>query len=90
MPDPALCRRIERMAKGAAAHPDYEDSKLEASRDPSRFIGVLSTGERLVVCLVLNRSDWLNFLGYTMLDAIDRVGEEWMAAAHVVAAMWED
>jgi hypothetical protein len=39
---------------------------------------VLSTGEQLVAALVLNRADWLQEIGYTLADAIDRVGAKWL------------
>ena len=38
---------------------------------------VQSTGEKLAVALALNRQDWLARMGYTMAEAIDRVGEVW-------------
>lgn len=41
--------------------------------------GVLSTGEKLAVALVLNRADWLASVKYTMAEAIDRVGAQWLA-----------
>ena len=41
--------------------------------------GVLSTGELIAVALVLNRADWLG--SYTILEAIERLGPEWMLAA---------
>jgi hypothetical protein len=47
--------------------------------DESLF-GVLSTGERIAVALVLDRLDLLTFWG-TMLDAVDRLGPEWTQAA---------
>jgi hypothetical protein len=40
--------------------------------------GVLSTGERLVVALILNRPDWLAELDCTIAEAIERVGPEWV------------
>lgn len=43
-------------------------------------IGVLSTGERIAVAFVLDRSD-LFPRDCSMLDAIDRLGPEWIAAA---------
>lgn len=39
--------------------------------------GVLSTGEALAAALVLNRADWLAEMGYTIAEAIQRVGPEW-------------
>lgn len=41
--------------------------------------GVQSTGEKLASALVLNRADWLAQMNYTIAEAIDRVGPEWMA-----------
>lgn len=41
--------------------------------------GVLSTGEKLAAALVLNRADLLAAERYTIVEAISRVGESWMA-----------
>lgn len=38
--------------------------------------GYLSTGEALTAALVLNRGDWLDRMGYTMAEAIDRVDRD--------------
>jgi hypothetical protein len=46
--------------------------------------GVLSTGEYLAVAMVLNKPSWLKEDGYTMLEAIDRLGDEWTKAAIIV------
>lgn len=35
---------------------------------------IQSTGERLAVALVLDRHDWLHELGFTIAQAIDRIG----------------
>ena len=43
-----------------------------------------STGEKLAVALVLNRADWLKSMGYTIGEAIDRVGQEWVSMVPVV------
>lgn len=40
---------------------------------------VQSTGEKLAAALVLNRPDWLVTMGYTIAEAIRRVGPEWVA-----------
>lgn len=47
-------------------------------------LGPWSTGEKLAVCLVLDRYDWLQAMGYSMLEAVDRLGEDWLAAAQQV------
>jgi hypothetical protein len=78
VPSPELCRRIERMAR-------------EDERDGE--IGPWSTSEKIAVCLVLNRHDWLTAIGYTMLEACDRInagGEDWLAACQLVRSMWDE
>lgn len=47
--------------------------------------GPLSTGEALAAALVLNRADWLKEMDYTILQAIDRVGDDWMRQLPEVA-----
>jgi hypothetical protein len=51
---------------------------------------VLSTGEKLAAALVLNRADWLASMDYTMAEAIDRVGAEWLSLIPEVARMLRD
>jgi hypothetical protein len=41
--------------------------------------GGLSDGEKLAAALVLNRADVLSEAGYTMAEAIDRLGPNWLA-----------
>jgi len=53
--------------------------------------GVLSTGEQLAVALVLDRADWITECGYTLVDAIQRIGPVWLAELPYVAeALKED
>ncbi len=40
-------------------------------------VGPLSMGEALAAALVLNRPDWLAERGYTILQAMERIGPEW-------------
>jgi hypothetical protein len=35
---------------------------------------IMSTGESLAAALLLNRHDWLNEMGFTMVGAFDRLG----------------
>jgi hypothetical protein len=49
-------------------------------KDTSR-IGVFSTGEQIAVALVLDRGDLFPHGGYTMLEAVERLGTEWTQAA---------
>ena len=47
--------------------------------------GVLSKGEMIAAALVLNRADWLTEMNYTMAEAIERLGGEWLARVPVAA-----
>ena len=44
-----------------------------------------STGEKVAVALVLNRSDWLSTMQYTIAEAIERSGMEWISITPQVA-----
>ena len=46
---------------------------------------VQSTGERVAVALVLNRADWLAGYDYTIAEAIERAGQEWVAVIPRIA-----
>lgn len=70
------------------------DPVLNQILDRSRIalagnFNVLSTGEKLAAALVLNRAEWLEKMDYTMAEAIERVGAEWLAripeAARLIA-----
>ena len=52
---------------------------------------VQSTGEKLAVALVLNRADWLERMNYTIGEALERVGTEWVALIpHVERALRDE
>ena len=68
---------------------DRYEHLLRKSRDAKRggydaWI-VQSTGEKVAVALVLNRADWLAEIDYTIPEAIDRSGAEWVAVIPQVA-----
>lgn len=42
-------------------------------------LGTLSTGEALIAALVLNRTDWITEMGYTVAQALERIGPNWSA-----------
>ena len=44
-----------------------------------------STGEKLAVALALNRADWLAAMGYSIPEAIARVGSDWISMVPDVA-----
>jgi hypothetical protein len=46
---------------------------------------VQSTGEKVSVALVLNRADWLAECDYTIAEAIDRAGQEWVTVIPQIA-----
>jgi hypothetical protein len=39
--------------------------------------GPLSTSEKLLAALALNRPEWLAPMGYTIVEALERIGDEW-------------
>lgn len=51
---------------------------------------VQSTGEKVAVALVLNRADWLSTIQYTIAEAIERSGVEWIAIIPQVARQLAD
>ena len=67
-----LAQRIRQMAESVLG-------------DERRF-GVFSTGEKIAIALVLDRRDLLAEIngGYSMLEATERLGPEWTAAALTV------
>lgn len=52
-------------------------------------IGAMSLGEALTAALVLDRNDWLRARGYTMADALDRIGSDWAARIPEVAKQFQ-
>lgn len=67
---------------------DLDRIVMKAQSAAAGHLGVLSTGEALAAALVLNRADWLKDMGYTIAEALERVGPEWIgligAAARLV------
>lgn len=71
------------------------DSQLQHIFEKSRaakFGGFnsLSTGEKLAAALVLNRPDWLEAMGYTIAEAIDRLDPGWVERLRPVERMLMD
>jgi hypothetical protein len=62
---------------------------LRKSRDAKRgghdAWAVQSTGEKVAVALVLNRGDWLEAIQYTIAEAIERSGQEWVSIIPQIA-----
>lgn len=57
----------------------------EAKRGGHEAWDAQSTGEKVAVALVLNRADWLTQMDYSIPEAIDRSGPEWVAIIPQVA-----
>jgi hypothetical protein len=51
---------------------------------------VQSTGEKVAVALVINRADWLAEMQYTLAEAIERSGLEWLTIIPQVARQLSD
>lgn len=75
------------------SNPRY-DHLLRKAEDAKRgghdAWAVQSTGEKAAVALVLNRPDWLAEHGYTIAEAIERSGSEWVAMISQVARQLVD
>jgi len=52
----------------------------EVEKDQKR-LRVFSTAEQIAVALVLDRSEFFPHGGYTMLEAVERLGPDWTRAA---------
>jgi len=52
--------------------------------------GGFSTGEQLFAALALNRADWLTELGFTIAEALDRLGPDWAAEISAAARTLHD
>jgi hypothetical protein len=65
------------------------DHLMSKARDAKRgghvAWAVQSTGEKVAVALVLNRADWLAEYDYTIAEAIDRAGQEWVVIIPQIA-----
>ena len=72
-----------------SAFNDRYNHLLNKARQAMRFgrnaWAVQSSGEKLAVALALNRSDWLEEQGYTIAEAIERAGQDWVAIIPRVA-----
>ena len=58
-------------------------------RDNNEQYGVLSSSERSVVALILNRPDWIKEEGDTLAEAIHRVDDDRLLSISIVARVLE-
>lgn len=56
---------------------------VDAVAADEQHFGVLSTGEKIAVALVLDRRDLMQSerFSYTMLEAVERLGDDWLQSA---------
>lgn len=52
--------------------------------------GAQSTGEKLISAIVLNRPEWLDTMNYTIAEAIDHIGPQWLALIPKAARALQD
>jgi hypothetical protein len=57
---------------------------VEAVEADEDVIGVYSTGEQIAVALVLDKPNLFPHGGYSILEAVERLGPEWFKAALAV------
>jgi hypothetical protein len=57
----------------------YFGKAKDAKRGGRAAWDVQSTGEKVAVALALNKPEWLASMGYTLAEAIDRTGPQWIA-----------
>ena len=73
---------------------DRYEHLLRKSHDAKRgghdAWAVQSTGEKVAVALVLNRADWLEAIQYTIAEAIERSGAEWIDVIPQVARQFAE
>jgi hypothetical protein len=69
--------------------PDLAQILAKARDAAAGGIGALSTGEALAAALVLNRPDWLAAMNYTIAEAIERVGPEWIRLIPAAAKQFD-
>ena len=58
-------------------NPDLDQILGKTNDAANGGLGGLSTGEALVAALVLNHSEWLATMDYTIAGALERIGPEW-------------
>ena len=62
----------------------------DAKRGGHDAWAVQSTGEKVAVALALNRADWLVEQDYTIAEAIERTGREWIEITPQIARQLAD
>jgi hypothetical protein len=73
-----LSHEVTMTSQSTIGNPDLVQIFAKASDAANGGVSGLSTGEALVAALVLNRSDWLASMNYTIVEALERIGPDWV------------
>src|SRR5690606_16589460 len=77
--------------KGDPMHSNIDTRMLNIAQEAAQQgIGTMSLGEALTAALILNRCDWLRELGYSIAEALERIGPEWTARLREVERQFYD
>jgi len=72
-------------------HSNIDTRMLAIVQQAAHFgISGMSLGEALTAALVLDRGDWLRERGYSIAEALDRIGPDWAARLSEVARLFRD
>jgi transcriptional regulator with XRE-family HTH domain len=80
----ALCVRPADLVVSEPSDKEIVESilrKVRAVRASEENIGIYSLSEQIAVALVLNKPNLIPNGSYTILEAVDRLGPDWTAAA---------
>lgn len=67
---------------------NFETLMHNVRRAANGGIEAMSTGEALAAALVLNRSDWLSSMDYTIAEALGRIDEPWVGMLSRAEKAW--
>src|SRR5690606_8847961 len=82
---------VKSQGKGDSMHSTIDTRMLNIAQEAALYgIGTMSLGEALTAALILNRCDWLRELGYSIAEALDRIGPEWTARLREVERQFYD
>lgn len=62
----------------------------DAARGGRDAWSCMSTGEKVAVALLLNKTEWLVAMNYTIVEAIERTGSAWLGLMPAVVRALQD
>src|SRR5690606_21782387 len=82
---------IKSQGKGDSMHSTIDTRMLNIAQEAALHgIGTMSLGEALTAALILNRCDWLRERGYSIAEALERIGPQWTARLREVEKQFYD